>query len=138
MTKTYLAIAFLITGFLVGDAYGEAIEVYYCAETAAAGFSYDIKKGLFKPTIATGQKFKMKLDRDNLKTLELVDENRPVELLDVVRNIYTCHSPYSGGVGVLTDLLSCFNGTSHFNFNTANGKFTRMEGFGYISYKKSI
>ena len=23
MTKTYLAIAFLITGFLVGDAYGE-------------------------------------------------------------------------------------------------------------------
>ena len=36
MTKTYLAIAFLITGFLVGDAYGEE-EVYYCAVTDALG-----------------------------------------------------------------------------------------------------
>lgn len=41
MTK-YLAIAFLITGFLVGDAYGEE-EVYYCAETASVGFNYDKK-----------------------------------------------------------------------------------------------
>ena len=35
MTK-YLAIAFLITGFLVGDAYGED-GVYYCAGIAGAG-----------------------------------------------------------------------------------------------------
>ena len=36
MTK-YLAIAFLITGFLVGDAYGEEDEVFYCADIAGAG-----------------------------------------------------------------------------------------------------
>ena len=35
MTK-YLAIAFLITGFLVGDAYGEDEEVFYCADIAGA------------------------------------------------------------------------------------------------------
>ena len=38
MTK-YLAIAFLITGFLVGDAYGEEDEVYYCAGVAGTGFT---------------------------------------------------------------------------------------------------
>ena len=37
MTKTYLAIAFLITGFLAGDAYGEEDEVFYCAGIAGAG-----------------------------------------------------------------------------------------------------
>ena len=36
----YLAIALLITGFLVGDAYGEE-DVYYCAEIGANGFLYD-------------------------------------------------------------------------------------------------
>ena len=30
MTKTYLVIPFLITGSLVGDAYGEEDEVFYC------------------------------------------------------------------------------------------------------------
>ena len=39
MTK-YLAIAFLITGFLVGDAYGED-EIYYCADTDSNGFEFD-------------------------------------------------------------------------------------------------
>ena len=34
----YLAIAFLITGFLVGDAYGEEDEVFYCAGVAETGF----------------------------------------------------------------------------------------------------
>ena len=38
MTK-YLAIAFLITGFLVGDAYGEDEEVFYCASVAGTGFT---------------------------------------------------------------------------------------------------
>ena len=38
MTK-YLAIAFLITGFLVGDVYGEEDEVFYCAYIAGAGFT---------------------------------------------------------------------------------------------------
>ena len=37
MTKTYLAIAFLITGFLAGDAYGEEDEVYYFTGIAGAG-----------------------------------------------------------------------------------------------------
>ena len=39
MTKTYLAIAFLITGFLVGDAYEEEDEVFYCADIAGAGIA---------------------------------------------------------------------------------------------------
>ena len=38
MTK-YLAIAFLITGFLVGDAYGEKDKVFYCAGIAGTGFT---------------------------------------------------------------------------------------------------
>jgi hypothetical protein len=36
MTK-YLAIVFLITGFLVGDAYGEEDEVFYRGSIAGAG-----------------------------------------------------------------------------------------------------
>lgn len=37
MTKTYLAIAFLITGFLVGDAYGDEDEVFYCPKVILTG-----------------------------------------------------------------------------------------------------
>ena len=41
MKKTYLALALLITGFLLaGNAYGED-EVYYCAMTDSNGFGYD-------------------------------------------------------------------------------------------------
>ena len=41
MKKTYLALALLITGFLLaGDAYGED-EVYYCAEIGHTGHFYD-------------------------------------------------------------------------------------------------
>ena len=37
MNKTYIALAFLITGFLLaGNAYGED-EVYYCADIAKNG-----------------------------------------------------------------------------------------------------
>jgi len=36
MTK-YLAIAFLITGFLVGDAYGDEDEVFYCPKVILLG-----------------------------------------------------------------------------------------------------
>ena len=39
MTKTYLALALLIT-VLAGNAYGED-EVYYCAMTDSNGFGYD-------------------------------------------------------------------------------------------------
>ena len=39
MKKTYLALALLITSFLVaGNAYGED-EVYYCADIVGAGFT---------------------------------------------------------------------------------------------------
>ncbi len=37
LTKTYLAIAFLITGFLVGDAYGDEDEVFYCPKVILTG-----------------------------------------------------------------------------------------------------
>ena len=63
MKKTYLALAFLITGFLLaGDAYGED-EVYYCAEIDANGFDYDKERGSYKPSRFNNEKFKMKLDR---------------------------------------------------------------------------
>ena len=40
MKKTYLALAFLITGFLLaGDAYGEENEIFYCADIVGAGFT---------------------------------------------------------------------------------------------------
>ena len=60
MTK-YLAIAFLITGFLVGDAYGEA-EVYYCVDTNSGGFEYDNKRKAYYLRNITPEKFKMKFD----------------------------------------------------------------------------
>jgi hypothetical protein len=42
MTK-YLSIAILLTGFLVGNAYG-ASEAYYCSDTGSGGFiDYDKK-----------------------------------------------------------------------------------------------
>jgi hypothetical protein len=51
MTK-YLAIAILVTGFLVGDAYGED-EAYYCSDTGSSGFYFDEKSGLYSNCLAS-------------------------------------------------------------------------------------
>ena len=68
MTKTYLALALLIT-VLAGNAYGED-EVYYCAEIDKNGFAYDEKSGSYVSTRFTTEKFKIKLDRA-LNTIEM-------------------------------------------------------------------
>jgi|TARA_B100000315_G_scaffold210826_1_gene207321 hypothetical protein len=61
MTK-YLAIAILITGFLVvGNAYGEEEEVFYCADIASNGFRYDHQLKEYVPARFKERKFKMKL-----------------------------------------------------------------------------
>ena len=68
MTKTYLALALLIT-ILAGNAYGED-EVYYCAEIDKNGLAYDEKSGSYVSTRFTTEKFKIKLDRA-LNTIEM-------------------------------------------------------------------
>jgi hypothetical protein len=84
MKKTCLALALLITGFLVtGNAYGED-EVYYCAETSKNGFSYDRKQSLYKPASVTPSKFKLQLDIKS-KQIELVFASQ-------IRELYSCTS----------------------------------------------
>ncbi len=68
MTKTYLALAFLITVFLASDAYGEE-EIYYCAETASIGFMWNVENNRYGPSAFAEEKFKIKLD----KTSDMVD-----------------------------------------------------------------
>ena len=89
MKKTYLALALLITGFLlVGDAYGED-EVYYCAEIDSHGFQYDKERGSYRPTQFSEEKFKMKLNRAS-NSIELAKDSAH-EILD--REKYTCSIP---------------------------------------------
>ena len=61
MTKTYLALALLIT-VLAGNAYGED-EVYYCADIDSNGFKINKEHGSYKPQLFEMKKFKMKLNR---------------------------------------------------------------------------
>ena len=58
MKKTCIALAFLITGFLVaGDVYGED-EVYYCAEIDSNGFVHDKEGGSYKRAWFASKRFK--------------------------------------------------------------------------------
>ena len=125
MTKTYLAIAFLITGFLVGDAYGES-EVYYCAETASTGFRWDKNLGTYNDVNFKQAKFKMKLDRVS-KTIELAHENRPDELS---REYYNCTVAEKA-----PDLMGCTTGFIQFNINLQNGNFVYSGGLGGMTKK---
>jgi hypothetical protein len=75
MTKTYLAIALLITGFLVGDAYGDE-DVYYCSTTASVGFSPDMTNDLYKENRFTLERFKMKYE--GRKITKIADSGRKI------------------------------------------------------------
>ena len=125
MTKTYLAIAFLITGFLVRDAYGES-EVYYCGETASTGFRWDKNLGTYNDVNFKQAKFKMKLDRVS-KTIELAHENRPDEL---TREYYNCTVAEKA-----PDLVGCTTGFIQFNINLQNGNFVYSGGLGGMTKK---
>ena len=114
MKKTYLALAFLITGFLLaGDAYGED-EIYYCAEIDANGFKFDEKLKEYRKAEFTTNKFKIKFDR-TAKTIGIKGH-----ALSTVNGTYTCKSPYTI---INPELLSCVSDLYHFNFNSNNGRF---------------
>jgi hypothetical protein len=119
MKKTYLALALLITGFLLaGNAYGED-EVYYCVETDSNGFIYDEKSGSYQRSGFVGDKFKIKPDIASNR-IELAPEKGNKE-------IYTCTAPYD------PRWMSCTSKHYHFNFNTENGRFVNFRGLGYMA-----
>ena len=118
------ALALLITGFLVGDAYGED-EVYYCSEIASNGFDPDEKSGSYKSTRFTAEKFKMKLDR-TAKKIEIKGYDP-----EAVNATYTCTSP--SAIINKPEWLSCVKNLYHFNFNSNNGRFVLALGFGYVA-----
>ncbi len=91
MTK-YLGLAFLITGFLVGDAYGEEEEVFYCAETDNNGFQWNYKRQTYERRYFEAKKFKAKLNR----TSNLVELKFKIDLVDLTSKL-TCTTVF--GVG---------------------------------------
>ena len=120
MTKTYLALALLIT-VLACNAYGED-EVYYCADTDAIGFGYDKNLKKYGRTVFLASKFKMKLDR-TAGTIELAMKGNAAE------GIYNC----LGSVGQTPELMICFKPFRTFNFNTSSGRYTSSGTFGYVA-----
>ena len=120
MTRTYLCISILITGFLMaGNAYGED-EVYYCAETDKNGFQFDEKLKKYVRSGFHSEKFKMQIDISS-NTLVLVHENRD-------REEYICSFPYSKK----HDLMSCTSNAYHFHYNFKKGRFAYFKGYGYV------
>jgi hypothetical protein len=118
MIKKFLALALLITGFLlVGNAYGEE-DVYYCADIDGNGFYYDEKESSHKRTGFKSRKFKILLDRTS-KTINLARDNGKTEL-------YSCVDSFD------ENILSCTTDFYHFNFNINNGRFVSMVGYGYV------
>ena len=90
MKQAYLALAFLITVFLLaGNAYGED-EVYYCAETDSTGFWYNTERSSYERSGFNSKKFKMKLDRAS-KLIELATDSQYESLR---KQKYTCETHY--------------------------------------------
>ena len=121
MTK-YLAIAFLITGFLVGDAYGEE-EVYYCATTGNNGFLFDENLKKYKSSGFSTSKFKLKFDR-TATTIEIKGHR-----VRTKNSTYPCTVPYAD---TRPELLSCSSDFVHFSFNSNNGRFVFGQIAGYV------
>ena len=123
MIKKFLALAFLITSFLLaGNAYGED-EVYYCVEIDKGGFNFDKKSNSYQPTNFFEDKFKMKLDKGS-NAIELAKE-------DGGREKYICDDMIFASHGVT--IKRC-TGTAlnTFMFNANNGQFTISRGTGYV------
>ena len=121
MKKTYLVLAFLITGFLLaGNAYGED-EVYYCAGTGN-GFNYQKESGSYEPTRFEDMKFKFKLDRAS-NNIEMTSE------IPSIGGLYICITPFS----LVSSLaMSCMESLHHLNFNPKNGRFSFFMGGGHV------
>ena len=121
MTKTYLALALLVT-VLAGNAYGEG-EVYYCAETEDNGFGFDENLKKYKRSGFNVQKFKIKFDR-TAKTVEI--KGHPASSAN---RTYPCKVPWSAYPAE----LSCVQHMYHFNFNSDNGRFVLGMLYGYVA-----
>ena len=122
MKKTYLALAFLITGFLLaGNAYGED-EVYYCAETDSNGFRYDEERGSYVRAGFNSGRFKINLDRvSNL-----------LELTELGPRYRSSRFPCMNLDLLHPEEISCSKNNHHFNFNTNTGLFVYAHAFGYV------
>ena len=121
MTKTYLALALLIT-VLAGNAYGDD-EIYYCAETDGNGFYFDEKLKKYARTVFNTNKFKIKFDR-TAKTIEIKGHQA-----SVVNGTFPCTAPSSL---LRPEVLSCVNRFYHINFNSNNGRFVFSMMAGYV------
>ena len=121
MVSKYLAIAFLITGFLVGDAYGEEDEVFYCAETDSNGFGWDNESKRYNRTYFVTEKFKLKINRVS-NTIAIAWEDGITD--------YTCDA--SDPLDERLNLMKCNRSFNHFSFNTSTGHFVHSRMIGYI------
>ena len=107
-----------------GSVYGED-EIYYCADTASTGFQYN--KNLLKYERATfeKQKFKLKFDR-TAKTIEIKGHG----LSTVNSATYNCTAPFMASY---PEELRCHSKYYSLNFNSDDGRFVFMIGYGYFS-----
>ena len=120
MTK-YLAIAFLITGFLVGDAYGHKRDgVYYCAETMQHGLDqYSVSSPEYFKSLNFIRKFKMEVtfpDNGNPGYIKNFSKGYAMDMVCESRPFTTMSCYVNGWGGVL------------FRFNTGNGRFSKFKG----------
>ena len=122
MTK-YLAIALLITGFLVGDAYGED-GVYYCAQTDSNGFYFDEKLKKYARSGFHLTKFKIKFDRI-AKTIEIKGYSD-----GGTDGIYNCTASLMASY---PEELTCHSKFYSLNFNSDNGRFVFFTGYAYFN-----
>ena len=118
MTK-YLAIAFLITGFLMGNAYGEE-EVFYCAETSSIGFKWSVENNRYGPSAFLEEKFKIKLDKAS-NTVDIKHKK--------MEGKYICtQSEYDKDF----NMMRCNDNHDQFSFNASNGHFVIARAIGYL------
>ena len=117
MTKTYLALALLIT-VLAGNAYGED-EIYYCAGTGSTGFYFNPIEKKYNPAKFKTHRFKIKLNR------------APKEIKIKGHEVSTLNGIYACGTAFLLSQFICNNVMYQFNFNELNGRFVLLMGFGY-------
>ena len=135
MTKTYLALALLIT-VLAGNAYGED-EVYYCVTTKSVGFSADKETGEYMPTNFTGtQKFTLKHEKNQLiKGIEIRGNS-------LYEDYYVGMQPTSECTYMMGQShdVTCIGRFNMLNFSDKTMKFVLNRGNGYVSeeYNDSV
>ena len=128
MTK-YLSIAILITGFLVGTAYGED-DVYYCTVTKSGGFYPDKGTGEYEHTKFSPEKrFKLKYQIFTAQTRGLEIKGNPY-----LEGHYVCEYHLNSMHKII-----CTGGfLKHmFFFNDKNMRFQLSGGGGYVFNDKS-